>query len=43
MSKTKPEVTVPTDQLPSCALSVDEIEVGDGDEAVLVVGLAGVR
>ena len=30
----KPEVTVPTDQPPSYQLELEDIEVGDGDEAV---------
>jgi peptidylprolyl isomerase len=30
----KPEVTVPADQPPSYQLELDDLEVGDGDEAV---------
>jgi peptidylprolyl isomerase len=30
----KPEVTVPSDQAPSYQLELDDIETGDGDEAV---------
>jgi peptidylprolyl isomerase len=30
----KPQVTVPSDQSPSYQLELDDIEVGDGDEAV---------
>jgi peptidylprolyl isomerase len=30
----KPEVTVPADQAPSYQLEIDDITVGDGDEAV---------
>jgi peptidylprolyl isomerase len=30
----KPEVTVPADQAPSYQLEVEDLEVGDGDEAV---------
>jgi len=30
----KPEVAVPSDQAPSYQLEIDDIEVGDGDEAV---------
>ena len=30
----KPEVTVPSDQPPSYQLELEDIEVGDGDEAV---------
>ena len=34
MSSSKPEVTVPTDQPPSYQLELEDITVGDGDEAV---------
>ena len=34
MSPSKPEVTVPTDQPPSYQLELEDITVGDGDEAV---------
>jgi peptidylprolyl isomerase len=30
----KPEVTVPSDEAPSYQLELDDIELGDGDEAV---------
>jgi len=30
----KPQVEVPSDQAPSYVLEIDDIEVGDGDEAV---------
>ena len=55
MSKSKAEVTVPTDQPPSHALDVDDIELADGDGAdpgrtvaphetlLLVVDVVGVR
>ena len=33
-SDEKPEVTVPADEVPSYQLELDDIEVGDGDEAV---------
>ena len=33
-ASSKPEVTVPSDQAPSYQLEVEDIEVGDGDEAV---------
>jgi peptidylprolyl isomerase len=32
--RSKPEVTVPSDESPSYQLEVEDIEVGDGDEAV---------
>ena len=32
--KSKPRVDVPSDQPPSYQLEIDDIEVGDGDEAV---------
>ena len=32
--KSKPQVDVPSDQPPSYQLEIDDIEVGDGDEAV---------
>ena len=34
MSPSKPEVTVPTGQAPSYQLEIEDITVGDGDEAV---------
>ena len=34
MDKTKPDVTVPADEEPGKALRTEDIEVGDGDEAV---------
>ena len=33
-SDEKPEVTVPSDESPSYQLELDDLEVGDGDEAV---------
>jgi peptidylprolyl isomerase len=32
--RSKPEVNVPTDETPSYQLEVEDIEVGDGDEAI---------
>jgi peptidylprolyl isomerase len=34
MAQSKPEVTVPSDQPPSYQLELEDITVGDGDEAV---------
>ena len=34
MDKTKPDVTVPADEEPGKALRIEDIEVGDGAEAV---------
>jgi peptidylprolyl isomerase len=34
MPEAKPEVTVPTGEAPSYQLELEDIEVGDGDEAV---------
>lgn len=33
MDKTKPEVTIPDDETPGSALRIEDIEVGDGEEA----------
>jgi peptidylprolyl isomerase len=33
MDKTKPDVTVPTDEEPGKALRTEDVEIGDGDEA----------
>jgi peptidylprolyl isomerase len=33
MAQSKPEVTVPSDQAPSYQLEIEDITVGDGDEA----------
>lgn len=34
MAQNKPEVTVPSDQAPSYQLEIEDITVGDGEEAV---------